>query len=95
MPRFGRQTIKRSVDVVELFLKAKDFLDENGRPTAKAEGMLAINPEGETIILKTGQKRFDLLMKSNTNALTFIAHLPYVQQLSPKGINEMLKKNRL
>jgi hypothetical protein len=95
MPRFGRKTIKRSVDVVELFLKAKGFLDDHGRPTAKSEGMLSINPEGETIILKTGEKKFDKLMRSNTDALTFIGHLPYVQQMKPEAINETLKKNNL
>ena len=95
MPRFGRKTIKRSVDVVELFLKAKGFLDDHGRPTAKSEGMLSINPEGETIILKTGQKKFDKLMKSNTDALTFIGHLPYLQEMTTEAVSKLLIKNKL
>jgi len=94
MPQFGRKTIKRSIDVIEIFLKVKGFLDEKGNPTEKAEGMLSINPEGNICILKPGQNKFDKIMKSHAKTLHVIAHLPNLSKLTSDQVKIELIKRR-
>ena len=93
MPKFGRKTIKRSVDTIEIFLKVKGYLDEKGNITEKAEFMLGINAEEELVILKPRKKEFNQLIKNNRLALIHIAQMKGLQKMSIEQIkNELIKK---
>lgn len=93
MPQFGRKTIKRSIDVIEIFLKVKGYLDEKGNITEKAEFMLGLDAENNLVILKPRKKEFNLLLKNNRIALLHIAHMKNLNSMSTKEIkNELIKR---
>ena len=90
MPKFGRKTIKNAVNVTEIFLKVKRHIDENGNPTEKAEGMIAVDSNDNLIILRPGAKKFDRIMKQNVRLIQFISHLPHLKEMTTEEIRDKL-----
>ncbi len=95
MPKFGRKTIKKAINVTEIFLKVAEYIDEEGNPTDKADGMLAVDTQDNLIILRPGAKRFDRMMKSNVSVLNYIASLPYLKDMTTEELRQHLINQKM
>lgn len=95
MARIGKKTIENAVNVTEIFLKVLEYIDEDSNPTKRAEGMLAKDVNDNLIVLKTGAKRFNKLIKGNTRLLNMIARLPDLKEMTTEEVRLCLIKYRL